>query len=519
MSRQQLPRRAVTRCQRRVQGRPPEQDAGAAMLMVIMLVLVVGSLGALITASVVQQVRPTAFGQKNTRTVFAAEAGVQATLGQFRNITYVDATGAPRGNPTSLPCSLGGAAGLPAEQLQYAVTVQYFSDDPTGRSQAWRDANDLDCTASGVATTPTFGLITARGSAKGVPGFAASDGNRTIESLYTFNVVNRNVNGGLFYNRNAAFCLEAEGTTVGSTIRYVPASTCSTNQHLQRWSYDTDHRIKLAATVSDSSPGLCVTGVFSGNAQATLTTCNPARNDQLFAFNQGEVFRGQNSGNTGPGSTCLWAGSTSISTSSRLHSGYNCDEGSNHAAWRPDFKVGAGKASKTTDQIVSYQQFGRCFDVTNEQVGFPYMILWPCKQDPRPGSPGIFWNHRWYYDEVPTPQTIRVREFNDPTRTYCLTTPAATAAQPAHVFLQPCVLGAESQRFVRTGDTGLYATSYTFTDAYGRCVSVGPTSYDYAEIASIVVAPCTGGAEQKWNAPPNAITAAVTNTVELVDAS
>ena len=59
----------------------------------------------------------------------------------------------------------------------------------------------------------------------------------------------------------------------------------------------------------------------------------------------------------------------------------------------PDAAVGAGAAGASSGQLVNFNQFGRCLDVTNQDVTSAYLIAWPCKQAPDPTN--VAWNQRW----------------------------------------------------------------------------------------------------------------------------
>lgn len=495
----------------------PEPEAGAALLLVIMLVLVVASLGIVVTASVVQQVRPTGFVQKNTRTVFAAEAGIQAALGQLRSAAGPIVGGQVSGDPAELPCSVSGPVGQSGDGLAYSVTLTYFTEDPTGQTAAWRNAHALACSpTSGLVVVPHFALLASSGTAYGVAGFATSAGDRSLVSLYTFKTSNANVSGGRLFTVSGSFCVQADSATAGSLVHYTAAAKCISSAPLQTWQWDTDYRIRLTSTVTEPGAGLCLTGAYTGSVRVTLSSCDATRNDQLFSYEGGSHFRGQNVSNTDYSANCLRAGSATTALEGlQLTSGPGCGSGAQEwASWAPEPQFGAGAASKATDQLVNYQQFGRCFDVTNEKVQSDYMIIYPCKQDPS-GTGKVLWNHKLYYSEPTSGASAPQRMTVVHGTTYCLTTPAP-GVSPAHVRLSACTAGQATQQWVRTGEvTGNYAASYTITDTYGRCLSVGPDSGMAGGWSTIVAASCSGGAGQKWNAPPNAVEARITGTREV----
>ena len=64
-----------------------------------------------------------------------------------------------------------------------------------------------------------------------------------------------------------------------------------------------------------------------------------------------------------------------------------CSDGSTTSptqAWIPAPSVGAGAAQ--APQLVNYYEFGRCLDVTNQNVDCDHLIDFPCKQNPYPAA-------------------------------------------------------------------------------------------------------------------------------------
>lgn len=162
--------------------------------------------------------------------------------------------------------------------------------------------------------------------------------------------------------------------------------------------------------------------------------------------------------------------------------------------WTPSSTVGAGAAGDVTGQLVNFGEYGRCLDVTNQDVGWPYLIDFPCKADP---THPVLWNQRFTYDDdtgrIVTPA---------PTGDHCL----RTASVPGGVVLAvPCSLSDPAQQWTKHGATGMRLTAYTVVDGNGRCLSLGPpgaVSGGLAQWSTIVAAPCDGSRVQKWNAPP-----------------
>lgn len=501
-------------------------DEGVAILLVIMMMLVVTSLSLLVLGVVIAQVQPTALAQKSTITINGAQAGVDAALSQIRTaVGTPDASGNPVGDRTALPCTLQGTVGAGTDKTAYDVKVEYYDTDPTDLADADRPSHRVTCTAgSGVSVVPGFALITSAGTATGrsVPRSGTTSGNRSVQSLYAFRVSNVNVPGGLFSTVNQRFCLSAASVSAGALVTYSAAADCKSGASLQTWVYDKDYSIKLADSLSGQA--LCLTLASQTDVGAvTLQSCEKGKTSQLFSYEGGARFRGQNGDNSGYGSVCLYAGQTSGPTAgNQLTAGPDgCSSGNDEwGSFSPEPKVGAGAASVTTNQIVNYLEFGRCMDVTNGKVDWSYMIVYPCKQDPSTTGGKLNWNHKWYYTEgtknAPTTagQAITVKKDNK--TPYCLSVPAKGAASTS-ATLADCNASDTSQSFTRTWEVvGNYADSYTFKDSWGRCLSLGPKEQPSGtpKWSTIVAAACTGGSEQKWNAPAGLQDAAVSDTRE-----
>jgi hypothetical protein len=492
-------------------------EDGMALLLSLMLIMIVAAMAVLMLGVVVAQVKPTMFGTKNQQTVFAAEAGIDATMSQLRLALGAEdlVTHKTYGDSRKLPCSVQGHLGGTNATLQYTVTITYFDTDPKGKDQAWRDANKLACSpTNGVSIAPSFAVISAEGMDAKVAGMSATAGDRTVETVYTFQVSNNNINGGVIYAFGDTFCLQADGQTAGSTITYVPAAGCREDDPRRLWSWGTDYALRLSVTDLGTGTPMCITGrpaTAGANVIATLQPCTGATN-QEFSWEGGARWRGENAAGTDYSTFCLGAGSAVADlTGVKVQIGW-CGPGDTaQGSFDPDARVGAGAAGYATNQIVNFLEFGRCMDVTNENVTMPYMIVYPCKQDPSGGSK-LKWNHKWYYTEPGgtvgslAGQWISVNNGGSSGTAgakYCLTSPAL-ATSPANVTMQVCSGSAASpaanQRWVRNALMSTYADSWTFTDQYGRCISLGD-KMPSTSWSTMVMATCTGGPEQKWNAP------------------
>lgn len=521
----------IRRLARAVRRRAPQGDGGAAMVTTLMAIMITGMLSILLLGIITSQLMPTTFLRTSSRTVFAAEAGLNAVVGQIRTADGApDITGTVYGDTSKLPCTAEGPVVESGSQLRYDATVRYYLLDPRDRTDSWLATHQIACTpGAGPAIDPAYALVTSTGSGGTVAGLSGGTADRTVQVVYEFQITNNNIPGGLIYSFDPAytpdrFCLEAESATAGAEIKYVNASTCGTDDVHQLWIYDSSYQIKLASTTVPSlgiAP-LCITGPSGGGMpqRAKLQECksptDPARWNQLFSWEGGAKWRGQQSSISGGyANVWLYSGTASGSPSGRyLHVGGSSPSNNEWGSFNPDPRVGAGAAGKNTNQIVNYLEFGRCTDVTDEDVNKTFMIVYPCKQDPIPGQPNLLWNHKWYYDEPAGeigsrgPQQISV--YRSGTR-YCLVSPNS---EGGYVRLtSSCSTSANNQKFTRHANTGNYASSYTFTDNWGRCLSLGDK---YATAWSkITTATCNSGLGQKWNAPPNTINASLDGYQEI----
>ncbi len=483
-------------------------DEGVAMLSAIMFMIIMAGISLLLVSVVLGQLVPAGMAQKSTRTIYASQAGIQAALNVMRSAAAApDASQKVYGSPSLLPCSISGDAdGDTGSGVKYSVAIAYYSADPTGQSSTWLASNKLACPLSAA---PGYALLTSSGAAPVVPGLSvATVGNRSIAAIYKFQVTNVNIPGGRIYDYNRGWCLHANSATAGSTVKFIAAGSC-TDDTLELWIYDTDYEIKLAGTTAGGAAGLCITGPVNPgdpSGSAKLQACQPktsaARWNQLWSWTGSNSWVGENQAITAPSSYCL---ATGYSAGSSLSAATLLVNNGCNGGFAPSAAVGAGAARYETHQIVNYKEFGRCADVTGENIGASYMISYPCKQDPTGTGVNLLWNHKWYYTEPAAGTAASAKQaiyvyYKDNTQTpYCLTAPT----NPGYPVFQACSPSTPSaaQQWVRVNKDATYAQSYLFTDYKGRCLTAASGDTD-GNWSKITVAACNpGDLSQKWNAP------------------
>ncbi len=494
------------------------RDRGAAMVFSVLFMIMLAGVSIVLLSVLVGQIAPSLSAQQGTRAGYSAQAGLQIGLGSIRAAASApDAQGKVYGNRSALPCTVEGFADGAGGQLPFEVEMRYYTLNPANRTAAWLDANDLACVAgSGVVTQPRYALVIAAGSSVNDAN-NTYDRDRTMSAIYEFNVTNVNIPGGRILNGSLTHCLRAQSAANDSRIVFVPIAQC-TNDALELWIYDRDWKLKLASTTVPNTTALCITGPVNGNAtqDARLRVCQgptaAARWNQLWSWvgggGAGGNWRGQQQSiNNGISNFCL-----NVPTSGNLTGGFLLARSNGcSSTLLPTAEVGPGAAGFATQQIVNFRQFGRCADVTNENVTFSYMIVYPCKQDPRGTGAGILWNHKWAYQEpaalagsLPN-QEISVLNLGETAQRRCLTTQPNTSSS-RYVVFQVCT-GDARQKWNRVAQGATYENSWLFIDTYGRCLTAAVTDLHENAFAKMTTVACNGTTDQKWNAPPNSTTA------------
>ena len=88
-------------------------------------------------------------------------------------------------------------------------------------------------------------------------------------------------------------------------------------------------------------------------------------------------------------------------------------------------------ARRQAPQLINYYEFGRCLDVTNQNVNEHHLIDFPCKQNPYP--PAVAWNQK--FSSNVAPGVVGQLYTNTASTNYCLTSPNT---EDGWVVVKPC---------------------------------------------------------------------------------
>ena len=511
------------------------EDAGVAMLTVIMFMLVVASLSVLVLGAVISQVRPTSAAQTNGRTEYAAQSGIQAAVQAMRTARgTANGFGTSYGDLTKLPCpSIAGTVGDPAGKLSYSVTITYY--DAAGAAISCRNNG-------GLSTLPGYALIDSRGTQAGTTAGASS---RRLRSKYTFATTNASTVGDYFWTypkvagASPEFCLAG---SPGGPVTYQKQASCN------HWAMTSDSTIMLVDG-SGASNHFCLTAPAGGGV-VTLMPCHAGNSPGIQQWTYAGYFRYQSATSSTGSNFCLWAnkretpapGDALWATAAGCvvygsgPSGEDTLLSKDYWSWAPGEMLGAGSAGAAHGQFVNGEDFGRCLEVTRNDVTSTKEGIGPCQQT-IPGS--NTWNQSWTYTGTSAQpgflyvvNTNPYDDYYDPALPHwCLDAVGPSTEYPA---MRPCTDGAESQQFTVVGNTGDYPNSYLIKDVYGRCLGKGPQypvgdpsspdGEDSMTLSSVQAQTCdiTGGplaAGQKWNAPANVGSAGLGDTYEAYGAS
>lgn len=387
--------------------RPVTDERGSILIVVAFILfasLVLASVAQLAVAQLNQGSRLVA--QDNA--LQGATTGIQAMVADMRGATQ---SGSPTtGVLTSLPCSaLTGS--LPASNggAQYRVSVTYNLISTVGGA-----GQTSTCLSGGLPTNEVLNTATVASS--------GTDGSvtRSLQATYNFQTTYTPIPGGQILSYDNLDCLTSNipSTNPGAgpytlevtTSCPTPASAQETFVYNANWTLETvvggvawciQNPWEVSPSPTTNSPPAAL-------VQCTTTT-GSAPNSQEWGIDNSAPLEGVGSSGSSD-NYCLVnpiaSGTTSATTQNVTAQG--CSGGFGQAqTWQMTQTVGAGDAAPAstgtffgpTDQLVNFQQFGRCLDVNGQTVGNNSLIVYPCKQYPNPNEEPI-WNQRWCFQSL-----------------------------------------------------------------------------------------------------------------------
>lgn len=530
----------------------PSSDAGSLPLAMLLTTVGIAATGVLGT-TVVGQLRTTGHDADRAMALNATQSGIETGLAQMRAVPVNVATEA---SATTLPCTLGGTANLvlsgvvsAAGRAGYSVNVYYVAAAPPADvdQEAWAKVNHIACLPTGgVGTVPMYALLASTGT--------AGDVKRTLTAEYLFQSRTKaNVPGGTIKVYNSTQCLAAP-RSVTDTPSLQPGAalvlaTCASSDPKQIFTYNPTLQVELQATENTTSfpNGACLSAASVDHTQVTFQNCDSTKRIQIWALNNRDNFEGTTDGinpngkcfnvdyttvpatvlinNVIAGNTNKVAGTAGDGTDGTPCSGLSGDY-TKYKAFFPDPSAGAGAAGDATKQLVNYDQFGRCLDVTGNNVLSDFLVIFPCKQAP---NKVIQWNQVWYLPAVAQGQTSasgRIYLKGSTGTVYCLYSPGSISAQQ-WVKITPCSLATAipaNQMWTRSQFTGVNQTSYRIESTYLALSSpycLMPATppainglwdqFTAMAISKLVLGACDGSNLQKWNASPSILSSVVSD--------
>ena len=453
-----------TRRRRALRFNPGDERGSLAMLL---MVTVVGlALSGMLIPIVVGQDRGTLFDKTRVHALDAAQAGIDVSLGRIR--AAIDpSTGI--GDSAKLPC--GPVSGkVNGTGPSYTVTIDYFTIDPTQNPSAPRMtcAEHYGTYYAGppVAFTPSFARLTSVGT-DGTAVNGASKG-RTLISTYVLKTSNTNIAGGVIRIYPASsdadldqLCIDAgdDNPAAGTVVTMQVCSTTTPPIADQVFIYRSDLTIQQLSSITTTYPnGLCLDTAAPPTAGNTvkLNACSPLNSPpytQQWSFNDWGAYQtglpnSKNDGVLGPPNLCMNVASQTEGLQVNLATCVNSTTSATQA-WIPQPSVGAGAA--VAPQWVNYLEFGRCLDVTNQNVNSDHLIDYPCKQNPFAGA--VAWNQKFAMPTIAANQSsatghvVTTKSGVD----YCLTKPATGL----YVTVSPCGTSVSQNWTVYDGDNTL----------------------------------------------------------------
>jgi hypothetical protein len=536
------------------------QGERGSLPMAVLVMLVGIGLSATFAPMAINQRKATTFDMARVHSLNAAQAGMDVTVGKIRA-----AIGSQGGDPTKLPCTVSADQSTPIPvtgavgtgTASYSVLLQYYVSDPV----AHPGATPMRCvtgygtydTASG-SVVPSYVKITSTGT----DGPSANGGTqgRTLTAVYSFDVDNSNISGGIVRSYpasadgSAQWCLDVGSGTPTDGVTQVSLQPCSTSfpaAPQQVFAYRTDLTLQLTTSIGTVvggvtyRNGLCIddaafnsgsTAPASGTA-LVLKQCGPLGSpvwSQQWSFDDHSSLQAPTSSSASTGTLsglCMTVTSHAAGVPVKLGT---CDNNltSPTDAWIPSPAVGAGAATAaTSNQWINFQQFGRCINVPNSDPNAVYIIAPGCKQNPRQAS--VAANQKLFYDSTHKWFYLTLSGTN-----WCLyssNTAYVTNSTVGRILVTRCTspasgISAAQMQWTRTSPatdpTLSYSQQYRFLDSTGLCMSLAtmPTvpgdvyGSTYSVWPKLVTATCDLSTLQQWNASNNVGNSSIQNQRE-----
>jgi hypothetical protein len=476
-------------------------DRGSMPLAMLITVMGIG-FSSLLASVLSVQLLATRTDTQRAKALGAAQAGLNIGLAYIRGATNADGGG----DIAKLPCvQITGTAGSD-NTGSYQVSVSYFVLDPHGHNATWLAQNGRNCPSG---TVPRYATLTSNGT-------DGSNTTRRLTATYAFKTAsNPNIAGGLVHllrasDKDPDLCLTGVSATPGPGTP-MHLEDCADGNGAQTFAYRPDLTMALVDSATTTYPnGMCIDAGATPSAGSTLTfrqCVSPAIPQQQWSYNDWRNFEGTSNGVT-LNDLCFNAGGTITLGST---SGGSCHGAPDQVqSFAPDAKVGAGAAGEANNQLVNFEEFGRCLDVPKDLLDisdatyWDYVMVYPCKQAPKAND--VSWNQKWTLPvaDGETSGTGPIYTTHPTKGTFCLTMAGASTSPPL-VMARPCNPGSgvsTDMIWTITGRAATYGESFLIEDALGRCLAT--SAYVVNQLANKAVSvSCTGDKTEKWNAEPD----------------
>jgi hypothetical protein len=534
----------------------PGDDCGSLPIALLLTIVGVG-LSVVLAGTVGAQQQNTQVELQRADAVNAAQAGIDVALAQIRNaVDTTDDSGdiskLPCNKPTTISAQYPNGYAFTStvsvnQPATYHTEIYYLASKPAAGDLIWARNNKLTCVVgNGTAVLPQYALIATTG-------IGGPDATRTLFATYGFssNLSNPNIAGGQIrvFRYSAAdtelcFASPVDSPIAGDSLW---TKVCDNTSKRQEFAYEANLNLVLVSSRTAANPrGMCLDG-GSPPAAGTIVKFQVCAATTIARQQWGQNDLGAFQGTTDGVSLnqfCMNVSSPGTASLVKLARAPSANSDECYNFWDdtktvfPDADVGTGRAGSATDQLVNNEQFGRCIDVTSNDVAAGFLIVFPCKQKP---SGRILWNQEWIVPAIPTGETSVTGPIyttcpasqNNPACSdgskYCLTSPGSIAAgQYVKVIICPPGPTPANMTWTVREDTGFYSTSYRIESTYGvtsgvnYCMSpTDPTAsspdlwYTFGTpFSKLVLAKCTSTDLQKWNVLPFTVSNPLKDIVE-----